>query len=218
MLKEMKATMLLRDPSTIAEAIDIYQTLPKAYTEECFVYGSPFVFSAKTPNFSHHDEIESTLPKMTRFAFAEKINLLQSKPLTASNAYLLGLAYFNASYYGLQWKLLAYYRFYNNPQGNVSMEVAEDYLRQALSLGGLTEEQEVEVYFMLARCEQNRYTLKNGSFPEKDYYAITFSEYFTKMRTDGYLSNFQQLSAHHRSTKTYQTIIKECKYFYNYVN
>ena len=217
LLKEMKATLLLRNPSTVSEAINIYNALPKSYLDENFVYGSPFVFSAKTPNFSHHDEIESTLPKMTRIAFAEKIKLLQSDPMTATNAYLLGVAYYNSSYYGLQWKLLAYYRYYDSPQGNVNMRVAEQFLKQALSLGGLSQEQQAEVYFMLARCEQNRYTLKNGHFPE-GYYDITFDDYFNKMRSDGYLSNFKQLSANYRTTKAYQTIIKECKYFYQYVN
>jgi hypothetical protein len=89
---------------------------------------------------------------------------------------------------------------------------------EALSLGELSQEQQAEVYFMLARCEQNRYTLKNGNFPEDDYYDISFADYFSKMRTDGYLSNFKQLSTNFRSTQVFQNIIKECKYFDSYLN
>jgi hypothetical protein len=218
MLNEMKATILLRDPSTVSEAINIYQSLPSTYTNECYVHGSPFKFAVKNPNFSHHDEIESSLPKFTRIAFAEKLKQLLNQPLTAENAYLLGLAYYNTSYYGLQWKLLAYYRYYDSPQGNVNMRTAEGYFKEALMLAGLTMEQRAEIYFMLARCEQNRYTLKHGAFPEDDYYGPSFDDYFEKMKLDGYMSNFKQLSTNYRSTKVYQDIIKECKYFDTYLN
>jgi hypothetical protein len=218
MLNEMKATMLLRNPSTVADAIDLYKSLPSTYLNDCYVHGSPFKFSVKNPNFQVHDEMESSLPKLTRLAFAEKIQQLQAEPLTAANAYLLGLAYYNSSYYGLQWELLAYYRYYDSAQGNVNMNVAENYLKQALSLGGLTKEQQAEVYFMLARCEQNRYTLRNGEFPQEDYYEITFAEYFSTMRSNGYMSNFKQLSTNYRTTKVYQDIIKECNYFTSYLN
>ena len=98
------------------------------------------------------------------------------------------------------------------------MKVAENYFKQAITLGGLTKEQQAEVYFMLARCEQNRYTVKNGVFPENDYYDITFAEYFQKMKMDGYMSNFKQLSTNYRGTKVYQDIIKECSYYNSYLN
>ena len=218
MLKEMKATILLRDPSNISEVIDIYQSLPSAYLEESYVHGSPFKFSVKNPDFMQHSDNESSLPKLTRMAFAERIKQLLSEPLSASNAYLLGLAYYNSSYYGLQWELLAYYRYFDSPQGVVSMKVAENYFKQAITLGGLTKEQQAEVYFMLARCEQNRYTVRNGVFPENDYYDITFAEYFQKMKMDGYMSNFKQLSTNFRGTKVYQDIIKECSYYNSYLN
>lgn len=217
-LKELKATILLRDPSKISDALEIYESLPKEMVNNYYVHGSPFTYSSKTPNFSHHDEIQDQLPKMTRLAFAQKIKLLLSEPLTAETAFQLGLAYYNCSYYGLQWNMFAYYRSYDWPinNGNVDMHFAKNYFKTALSIGGLSREKEAQIYFMLARCEQNSYSITNGVIPHGDKYG--FTDYFNQMRRVNSMQNFQKLASNYYSTKTYQEIIRECKYFEYYIN
>ena len=218
MLKELKATILLRNPAKLDEAISIFNALPTNLINEYVVYGSPFSYTSKTPNFGQHDELQDQLPKMNRLEFAKKVKQLITQPLTAENAFQLGVAYYNSSYYGLQWKLLAYSRTYSSPEGNVDMSVAESYLNTALTLGGLSRERQAQVYFMLARCEQNRYSFKNDGFPDWDEGEDGFSNYFNEMRRSGSMRNFQVLATNFNGTAAYQEIIRECKYFEYYVN
>jgi hypothetical protein len=217
-LKGLKATILMRNPAKIEEAISLLSSIPSELINEDIVYGSPFIYSSKQPNFEKHDEFKDRLPKMNRLEFAKKVQQLITQPLTAENAFQLGLAYYNSSYYGLQWKILAYYRSYSSPDGNVDMRVAQSYLNTALSLGGLNRERQAQAYFMLARCEQNQYTFFNGSFPDWDEDEDGFSNYFDEFRRSGNMRNFQLLASNYSGTATYQEIIRECKYFEYYVN
>jgi hypothetical protein len=217
-LLELKATILLRNPGSIDQALQIFAALPADIVQEDVVYGSPFTYTSKTPNFSRHDEIQSRLPKMTRLEFAQNVKRLSTQPMTSVNAFQLGVAYYNASYYGLQWKLLAYYRPYTSPDGNLDMSVAENYLKTALSLGGLTRERQAQAYFMLARCEQNGYTLLNGDIPENYMYENYFDDYFNEMKGSRNMRNFQILASNYAGTASYQEIIRECHYFDYYLN
>jgi hypothetical protein len=217
-LLELKATILLRNPGSIDQALQIFAALPADIVQEDVVYGSPFTYTSKTPNFSRHDEIQGRLPKMTRLEFAQNVKRLSTQPMTSENAFQLGVAYYNASYYGLQWKLLAYYRPYTSPDGNLDMSVAENYLKTALSLGGLTRERQAQAYFMLARCEQNVYTLSNGDIPENYMYENYFDDYFNEMKGSRNMRNFQILASNYAGTASYQEIIRECHYFDYYLN
>ncbi len=217
-LLELKATILLRDPTQIEQALHILEALPKELTDQHYTYGSPFLYSAKTPNFNAHYENQNRIPKLTRLAFAKKVRQLISDEQNALNAFQLGVAYYNASYYGLQWDLLAYDRYYSSPNGNVDMRIAEKYLNKALSLGGLNTEQQAQAYFMLARCEQNRYTVQNGEFTESYDGNNAFSIDFNRMKRSMYMRNFEILANNYKGTASYKEIIKECKYFAYYLN
>ena len=127
-------------------------------------------------------------------------------------------SYYNASYYGLQWNLLAYDRWFWRPNGNVDMRIAEKYLNKALSIGGLNTEQQAQTYFMLARCEQNRYTLQNGEFRESYDGDNAFSIDFARMKRSLYMRNFEIIANKYKGTESYKEIIKECKYFAYYIN
>lgn len=217
-LLELKATVLMRNPSKIDEAIEIYNSLPEDLTNQYFVYGSPFAYSAKTTNFGKHFEMKDQMPKMTRLTFARKVKQLMTQQMTAENAFQLGVAYYNNSYYGLQWELLAYNRYYSTPSGNVDMSVAVNYLNKALSLGGLSRETQAKAYFMLAKCEQNAYTLKAGTFPDSDEYENGFTDYINLMNRLGNMHNFQIIASNFYGTSAYNEIIRECKYFEYYLN
>lgn len=217
-LLELKATILLRNPASIDQALQIFNALPAEITQQHFAYGSPFMYTSKTPNFSRHYEIQGRLPKITRLEFAQNVKRLSTQPMTSENAFQLGVAYYNASYYGLQWELLAYYRPFSSPDGNVDMSVAENYLKTALSLGGLTRERQAQAYFMLARCEQNGYTLLHGDIPENYMYENYFDDYFNEMKGSRNMRNFQILASNYAGTASYQEIIRECHYFDYYLN
>ena len=216
-LKELKATILMSDPSTVPKALKIYEELPSEHLDH-FVYGSPFEFSAKQPDFENHDMIANALPKLTRIEFARNLNRLLQAPMTSENALKIGLAYYNSSYYGLQWKLLTYFRYYSEPTGKTDMSNCEKYLRDALALGGLDREKQAQVYFMLARCEQNRYTKINGLIPGNYSWSSGFKEYIIQMNESGNMSYLKRLRSGYSDTKAYREIVRECKYLAYYLN
>lgn len=216
-LLELKATILLRDPTQIEQALQIYEALPKEQTDAQFTYGSPFVYSSKTLYFDRHYDNQARLPKWTRLAFAKEVQRLNAQTTNALSAFQLGVAYYNASYYGLQWDLLAYDRNFSSPNGLVDMQIAEKYLNLALKLGGLNKEQQAQTYFMLARCEQNRYTVQNGAFNFNYEGDNAFFKEFNLMKRAGYTQNFQRLAKEYSTTASYKEMIKECKYFAYYL-
>lgn len=218
-LKEFKATLLMRDPDRLEEAVAIFSELPENVLEGT-VYGDPFKFDLKNPNFDQHSENQYSLPSMSKYEFAKKLKNLTAKKSTAMDYYKLGLAYYNTSYYGVQWKAMAYYRSSYAPNGNYSMKAAELFFKKALITGKLTEEQKAQVYFMLARCEQNEYTAKNGEI--SSYYNAnsdnSFATYIENMRSEGAFSNFEILRNNYSNTSFYDELIEECSYFSYYVN
>lgn len=220
-LKEVKATFLLRDPDRLEEAIALFSELPEQMRDEN-IYGDPFAFDIKNPDSY---EFESNgycyrCPSMSKLDFAKKLNNLNKKKSTGLDYYKLGMAYYNCSYYGVQWKAMAYYRSYSYPNGFYSMKVAQSFFKKALAAGKLTEEQEAKIYFMLARCEQNEYTQEHGEITA--YYnsdnEFTFDVYMNDMRNAGAFSNFEILYKKYRNTAFYNELIGECSYFDYYIN
>lgn len=221
-LKEFKATLLMRDPDRLYEAITIFKELPDDIIRNSRIYGDPFEFKIKNPNFEEHSENYYTYPMLTKYDLAKQLLELNTQKHTAYEYYKLGLAYYNSSYYGLQWKGMAYYRRTTEPNGNFNMQVSESFFKKALQLGELDKETQVEIYFMLARCEQNRYTQENGEIPEDYAYDgeidYSFTKYMKTMNNLGFQSNFKTLAMQYKNTKTFEDIIKDCKYFEYYVN
>jgi hypothetical protein len=215
----VKATFLMRSPEGLQEAVTILSELPKHLQGET-IYGDPFAFDIKNPDFNDFYDHYYSLPSMSRYELAQKLNELYKNKSTSMDYYKLGMAYYNTSYYGLQWKAMAYYRSSNAPNGFYSMKAAELFFKKALAFGKLTKEQEARIYFMLARCEQNEYTLKNGEITA--YFnsgnEFTFDTYMRNMRSDGAFSNFEILSRNYRSTEFYDELIAECYYYNYYVN
>ncbi|MDH4473669.1 MAG: hypothetical protein QE487_13750 [Fluviicola sp.] len=218
-LKEFKATLLMRDPARLDEAVAIFSELPKNLADET-IFGNPFEFNLKNPSFDHFYDNRYSLKSMSKYDLAKKLYYLYKNKSTALDYYKLGLAYYNTSYYGLQWKAMAYYRSSYAPNGNYSMKAAELFFKKALITGKLTEEQKAQVYFMLARCEQNEYTEKKGEitayFNSDNQY--TFDIYMSDMRSEGALSNFEILQKNYSNTSFYDELIEECSYFSYYAN
>ncbi|MES2554972.1 MAG: hypothetical protein V4604_02425 [Bacteroidota bacterium] len=218
-LKEFKATLLMRDPERLQEAVAIFSELPKNVMGEN-IYGDPFKFDLKNPDFGRFDDNRYSMSSMSKYELAKKLSELYQKKSTAMDYYNLGMAYYNTSYYGLQWKAAAYYRSTYAPNGFYSMKTAQLFFKKALAFGKLIDEQEAQIYFMLARCEQHEYTQKNGEIPT--YYdsnsQFSFDTYMGNMRSESAFSNFEILQRNYSNTAFYDELIGECYYFNYYVN
>ena len=222
LLKEFKASLLMRQPERLNEAIQLLSSLPENIKNYNAVIGDPFQFSIQNPDFQEFDEKRYEYNAFSKLEFSKKLYDLHLNKKSALDFYKLGLAYYNSSYYGLQWKSMAYYRCSYEPNGNLNMNICEEYLKKALALGGWSKEKEAEIYFMLARCEQNKYTLKHGSIPSDykgdDFVEEHFTKYYDEMKNLGSLSNFNVLQKEYKNTRFYDELVKECKYFEYYVN
>ena len=75
---------------------------------------------------------------------------------------------------------------------------------------------------MLARCEQNNYTLSHGSmqsdYKNENFVEENFTKYYDEIKNLGFLSNFNTLQMKYKHTRFYDELVKECKYFDYYVN
>ncbi len=221
-LKEFKASLLMRQPDRLEEAIQLLSSLPENIKNNKSVLGDPFGFTLKNPDFGKFDENKNGYNQQSKLEFAKQLLERNQNKKSALDYYQLGLAYYNTSYYGLQWESMAYYRCTYEPNGNFSMNVCENYFNNALNYGGLSQEQEAKIHFMLARCTQNNYTLIHGAIPEdyrgEDSIEENFTKYYDEMKNLGFLSNFNTLQMKYNNTRFYAELVKECKYFDYYVN
>jgi hypothetical protein len=220
MLIELKATLLMRNPATLNKSVELLKSLPSENLNEYAFHGNPFDLTIKARNFEKFDEIESSLPTQTRLAFAEKLLALYNGRSTNNNALKLAFAYYNSSYYGLNWKAMAYYRSYYSPNANCEMHRTKALFEEALTYGTLTSEQQAIAHYMIALCDQHIYTLqRNEEIPSNDSWGNEngFDNYFSAMIQNNVFNSFESLRKY-TTTKVYQDIVKECKYFRYYVN
>ena len=209
----------MRNPDNLSEAIELLNDIPIEIKNSHKIYGDPIYFSVKNP--IHEAKISKSI-SYTKIDLAKKLYLLNKNKSTAKDYFDLGLAYYNLSYYGLQWYGLSYFRSSVGPNGNYLMDVSENYFNKALRSTNLSPELITSIYFMLAKCQLNSYTQKNGEIPS-DYYnqntiELGFTNYILEMYRTGNQSYFEKIKNTCSRTLTFQKIIKECKYFNYYVN
>lgn len=215
-LNELKATILMRNPETLDESIAILQTLPPKYLNAFKISGNAFEINIKNRNFEKFDRVEDKLPHQNRLEFAQKLLKLYNERNIGNNLLKLAFAYYNSSYYGLQWKSMAYYRTYDYPSGNDNMNITRDLFTNAINSGNLSNDELVYAHYMVAMCQLNNYT-KNRKQEIPQYDEWSFNNYFNQMIYGGVYKSFDNIKQL-KSTSAYMQIVKECKYFRYYIN
>jgi len=140
--------------------------------------------------------------------------------------YLLGLGYYNMSYFGYEWEAADFYRSgYNqlrlaqgpifsldgSPDGNrenTDVSLALSYFEKAMRLAK-TPEMAARATFMAARCQQKQY------FVSKDGNYRPGSRLIPSL-PDEYRSNYDILQSRYSNTEFYGQIVKECKWLAAY--
>ncbi|TNE58133.1 MAG: hypothetical protein EP344_10380 [Bacteroidetes bacterium] len=165
------------------------------------------------------------LEKLLDYEFKAKAAVAMNKPVGAWYYYLIGLGYYNMSYFGYEWEAMDYFRsganwerlaqgpvfpLRNSPNGNrenTDVSLALSYFEKALA-EARTPELAARAAFMAARCQQKQWfchpdcTYKPGSknLPQ-------LPELYR-----GYYQRLHQYSG----TKFYQQIIQECRWLAAY--
>ncbi len=226
-LLDIKATLLLRDPEKINEAIAIFEKLPKEFYEKNSYYkitDNPFnAYLDDCIGVYKKCNKHQTKTKHTKLSFAKTLQKIYNKALNKNSAtdyFLLGNAYLNISGHGSSWMATSYYRT-SDVTNYMDYSKAQKFYKKALQYTN-DRELEAKIHFMLAKCEQWDYwnskkALGRSSFSRFYYVKSNYQDVMKHIQAEGYRSHFGTLKKQYSNTKLYQQAIKECKYFNYYV-
>ena len=217
---ELKATLLMRNPDRLKEAIAIFEKLPSNFISASTSYTTPFEMSAKTHKINSNEEINYE-NSLTKLDLAKKLQMHFEKAKASNSAidyYYLGLAYYNLSYYSDSWQFLAYYRCSTTPNGFTDNSISMNFLNKALSTGLTNKELEAKAHFMAARCELNLFTQNYGEIQDNYEDNLNFYKFLVDIKQQGFQKNFAVLKNTYFNTQFYQDIVSECSYFNYYLN
>ncbi|MFM7684080.1 MAG: hypothetical protein ACKO7P_15255, partial [Bacteroidota bacterium] len=219
-LLELKATLLMRNPDKLNEAIAIFEKLPENINNASMNYKNPFEMSAKTIRFNENVEIDYS-NSLTKLQLAKKLQMHYEKGKATNSAidyFNLGVAYYNISYYSNSWDFLAYYRCTMEPNGFIDNSIALNFLNKALSSGLRDRELEAKAHFMASRCELNLFTQRYGGIGDNSENEPYFDNFMSEINRQGFQKNFAALKNSYYNTQFYRDIVSECRYFYFYIN
>lgn len=233
-LLDMKAIRLLAE-GQVEAAMEIYKRIPATDWEK---YGR---FNPFKENF--HDQVnledkrDSLLltASLNRGELIDKLleleYLAKGEPDKAPRHYYrLGLAWYNMSYYGYEWRAMDYFRsgsswskFHRGTRGvyphweypvgnaeNTDVSRALFFFEKARLLAK-TPELKAKATFQAARCEQKLY------FISENYRSEPCCNNIPRLPEE-YRVNFSRLKEEYAETEFYEWIIEECLYFDAYVN
>lgn len=230
-LLEIKGAALLAQGQPEA-ALAVMRTIAPAEQERmAFFYPFKEFFGEKVhrmvirPDSLHLNRVDIAR-KLLDFQFRAKA----AEAVDANEAcwyyYLMGLGYYNMSYFGHAWAAADFYRSgYNQsrlPQGpvfalpgspegnreNTDVSLALSYFEKAYSLAR-TEEMAARAAFMAARCQQKMY------FVSKDCRYRPGSRLIPTLPEE-YMGYYRVLGSRYAHTKFYTEVSKECKWLTAY--
>lgn len=160
------------------------------------------------------------------FEFRAKAAQAENDPIAAWYYYLIGLGYYNMSYFGYEWEVMDYYRsgynqlrlsqgpvfpLRNSPDGNrenTDVSLALSYFDKALN-AAKTPEMAARASFMAARCRQKQWFCD----PECTYRP---GSKLIPVLPDEYLNYYNLLMTQYANTQFYEAIVKECRWLAAY--
>ncbi|MFK8103025.1 MAG: hypothetical protein AB8G15_10890 [Saprospiraceae bacterium] len=225
-LLDLKGTLLFSQNQPEA-ALEIFKSIPPAERSKYKL--NPF-------HENLHDCVECPIKDTLWYNKAELIERIfeleyQAKADLKNGPryfYILGLAYYNMSYFGNSWNAMDAFRssttgsylrpnqvydLYGSPFGNLEQtdcSQALNYFEKARLLSK-SPELAARASFMAAKCSQKMYLTSE---------ANNYSPYSNRIPnlSEEYLVHFKILQQEYSDTKFYQEIIQECKYFNAYVS
>jgi hypothetical protein len=217
-LHEIKATLLMRNPEKLNEAISIFEQLPEYFNWKLTRFTDPFYIGAKNPIIHKANEYGDPTSKLELAKQLQQFYEKAKSTNSANDYFQLGVAYYNLSYYSDSWNFLAYYRCSTSPNGFTDNRIAMNFLNKALSIGLKDREMEAKAHFMAARCELNLFTQSYGEIYVNYGEYQLFDKFLVDINQQGFQKNFAALKKSYSNTNFYQEIVSECSYFASYIS
>ncbi len=160
------------------------------------------------------------------YEFKAKAAEAEQNPVAAWYYYLIGLSYYNMSYFGYEWEAMDYYRsgynwlrlaqgpefpLRNSPDGNrenIDVSRALSYFERALH-GTQSPELAARATFLAARCQQKQW------FSQPDTRYRPGSKLIPTL-PDNYRTYYDLLISKYAKTEFYGQMVKECKWLEAY--
>ncbi|MCS6821453.1 MAG: hypothetical protein NZ551_06245 [Microscillaceae bacterium] len=214
---ELKATYLFNQ-NQLQEALTLFKQIPNEILPT--LDSNPFEALIKDC-YSCDDEQKTAFNKRN---VIEQILNLQNQLKNANNKasiyYQLGNVYYNMTYFGKNWQLLAYYRSHSElpKQSEIMAEnrlhkscnTAMVFYQQAIEAAEKEKNKELaaKACFMAAKCEQNNYfsspNCKQNLYERVADYA-NFGKYFNLMKRN------------YTKTQFHNEALRECYYYQQFV-
>lgn len=184
--------------------------------------GDPFLGNIKDCNDCDYGAYQKI--KYTRLALLKKMLVLkkdlEQNKKVYQNAILLGNAFYNMSYYGngrVYFEGTINGGYYINADdipahcNNILLDMKQaDYYYQLALKNAKSDEQKARCWFMLSKCERNR-------FYNSKYYGIGENKLeLTENKDFVEFEGFKQLDENFSKTKYFKEVIAECGYFRTY--
>lgn len=182
--------------------------------------------------YDREERLSNDKVTTTKLAFAKEMLQLHRLTLTdkanaSKHLYKLGLGYYNTTYYGYAWNLVAYYRSgsdgYYLPENATAFQKeyygcykAHDYFKKALETS-TDKEFQAKCLFMMAKCKQKQ--IHKPQYSEFNYnwdlYDVKTKEYQKEFENNAY---FPQLISQYQKTKFYKEAKTRCSYLRDFKN
>lgn len=165
--------------------------------------------------------------KLMEFEFQARAKTALQDPDAARYYYLIGLFYYNTSYFGYEWEVADYFRsganwtrvsqgpvfpMRNSPDGNrenTDLSLALSYFERTLQVSR-DAELSARAAFMAARCRQKQYFCSPdcGYRPGSNQIPVL---------PPAYMEYYELLGRKYKQTEFYRQAVKECKWLEKYV-
>jgi len=215
---ERKGTLLMRNPDSLEQAINIFEILPDHFINNYprfSVNHNPFIANIKDCiglwNDCPGNPIDSRWNKLTLSKKLLNIRTRAYRDNSPQDYFLLATAYYNMSYFGSSWNALSHYRTSTKVHGFYDMEIPLGLYNNAITLSN-DDELIAESLFMTAKCERNIFFIENY-----DNYYWYPKEYRAEIIRAGYRKNFYKLQKY-KHTTFFNQAFNECSDFSYYSN
>jgi hypothetical protein len=166
------------------------------------------------------------IEKILDYEFRAKAAAAVNDPVAAWYWYLIGLGYYNMSYFGYEWEALDFFRsgynwqrlaqgpvfpLANSPDGNrenTDVGLALSYFEKALN-ETRSSELAARAAFMAARCRQKQWFCQ----PDTRYKS---GSKLIPVLPDAYMTYYNLLKTRYSKTEFYAQAVKECKWLEAY--